>query len=128
VSGNLADHASLSIDARLIELDHAPVPSSDVVSGSPTVGMADLISANGCAVGIWEITSGIVTDVEVEEVFVVLSGRGRVTFEDDSSILLNPHSVVHLRAGQKASWAIYETLRKVYFLLPDHATKKKRHD
>ena len=77
-----------------------------------------MISVGGLEVGICEITSGVVTDFEADEVFIVLSGRGRVEFENGDSILLHTGSAVRLRAGDRTTWVIYETLRKVYVLLP----------
>jgi uncharacterized cupin superfamily protein len=84
------------------------------------MGTLPLFDAAGVELGVWEITSGIVTDVEADEVFVVLSGRGRVEFDDDSSIALAAGTVVRLRAGDRTRWIVYETLRKIYVLLPDH--------
>lgn len=65
-------------------------------------------------VGIWELTPGVVTDVESDEVFVVVAGRGAVIFADGSSIELRPGTVVRLVAGDRTTWEITETLRKVY--------------
>ncbi|VXB14755.1 cupin domain-containing protein [Aeromicrobium sp. 9AM] len=115
----LAETALLTADAAGIRLDHSAVPGSDVAGGTPTTGFTDLGAVEGVTVGIWEITPGIVTDTEAEEVFVVLSGRGRLTFEDESSVLLATGTVVHLRAGQKTRWTIYEPLRKIYVMPPD---------
>jgi uncharacterized cupin superfamily protein len=53
-------------------------------------------------------------DVECDEVFVVLSGRGSVEFEDGEVVPLQAGTVVRLRKGDKTVWHISETLRKVY--------------
>ena len=84
------------------------------------MGTLPLSNAAGVELGVWEITSGIVTDIEADEVFVVMSGRGRVEFEDGSSIALGTGTDVRLRAGDRTHWIVYETLRKIYVLLPDH--------
>ena len=55
-------------------------------------------------------------DTEVDEIFVVLSGSGAVTFEDGSQIDLKPGVVVQLRAGDRTRWTIREPLRKVYVI------------
>jgi uncharacterized cupin superfamily protein len=68
----------------------------------------------GTEVGVWELTPGTVTDVEADEVFVVLSGHGILTFEDGSSLGLRAGTVVRLVAGDRTRWEITETLRKVY--------------
>lgn len=107
-------------DASAATVEHEPVDAADVLGGRPTTGTVTLSDDDGVELGIWEITSGVVTDVEADEVFVVLSGRGRVEFEDGSSIALGTGTVVRLRAGDRTHWIVYETLRKIYVLLPDH--------
>ena len=66
---------------------------------------------------MWEHTPGASTDVEADEVFVVLAGSATVAFEDPAlqSIELRPGSVVRLTAGMRTVWTVRETLRKVYF-------------
>jgi uncharacterized cupin superfamily protein len=108
----------LTSNAHLTDVPLEPLPSEDVVEGHPLVGSVALAAARGVEVGLWEITAGTVIDVEADEVFVVLSGRGRVMFEDSSFMTLAPGSVVRLRAGDRTTWTISETLRKVYVLLP----------
>lgn len=110
--------ALLVDDAQHLALEHLALDAEDVLAGAPTTGHAPLHSDAGVEVGIWEITSGVVTDIEVDEVFVVLSGRGRLEFEDGSGILMAAGTVVLLKAGDRTKWFIYETLRKVYVALP----------
>jgi uncharacterized cupin superfamily protein len=60
------------------------------------------------------------SDFEVEEVFVVLSGRARVEFVGvpdgalPAPIDIGPGSIVRLTAGMSTTWTVHETLRKVY--------------
>jgi uncharacterized cupin superfamily protein len=70
---------------------------------------------DGPEFGVWEAGPGFDTDVEHDEVFVVLSGTGRVEFEDGSTIDLQPGVVVRLAKGDRTSWTITERLRKLYF-------------
>ena len=122
MTGELAAERVLAQDALTVPIEHAPIQADDVLGGHPTMGAETLHTHDGVELGIWEITSGVVTDVEADEVFVVLSGRGRVEFEDGSSIALGTGTVVRLRAGDRTHWIVYETLRKIYVLLPppDH--------
>lgn len=106
----------LTADALTAALQVDALDPSDVVAGSPTISSAELGSLGGLEIGLWEITDGTVTDTEADEVFVVLTGRGTVTFEDDSVVPLGPGSVVRLRAGERTTWTITETLRKIYLL------------
>jgi uncharacterized cupin superfamily protein len=50
----------------------------------------------------------------MDEVFVVLSGAGDVTFEDGSTLPLAPGTVVRLREGDRTVWRVTHTLRKLY--------------
>lgn len=104
----------LAADASSTELDDLPLSAADVVDGSPRAGVATLGETAQLEVGVWELTAGTVTDVEVDEVFVVLSGRGEVTFDDGSTLPLAAGTVVHLREGDRTRWTIHETVRKVY--------------
>ena len=55
------------------------------------------------------------TDVETDEVFVVLSGVGEVIFLDSGERLdLGPGTMVRLHAGERTEWRVSETIRKVY--------------
>lgn len=65
-------------------------------------------------VGVWEMAPGTEQDTEVDEVFVVLAGRGSVTFDDGDVVDLAPGVVCRLRAGERTTWTVSETLRKVY--------------
>ena len=102
--------------ADSIVLAYEAVPEAQVVAGSPRVGSAELHELDGHSVGVWELTVGAMADVEVDEVFVVLSGAATVEFVDEGrSVILGPGSIGRLSAGQRTIWTVTETLRKVYF-------------
>lgn len=91
-----------------------PLPAAQVISGSPSAGMHELLDGDH-GIGIWEHTTGTSTDVEEDEVFVVLSGRGTVEFIESGELLqLAPGVVGRLAAGTHTRWTVTETLRKVY--------------
>lgn len=104
----------LSPDVTTAPLDHAPLPAEEVDDGSPTVGLATLAGVGGAEVGLWEMTEGTARDTEVDEVFVVVAGRGSVTFADGERIALAPGVAVRLRAGERTVWVVTERLRKVW--------------
>jgi hypothetical protein len=74
------------------------------------------------------------SDVETDEVFVVIAGRATVRFDRDpilgetvpnetvpnetvpneTVLQLAPGSVARLAAGQRTVWTVTETLRKIY--------------
>lgn len=93
----------------------APLEPSTVLAGDPRAGSRALAAVAGAEVGVWEMTPGTATDVEVDEVFVVLSGSATVEFDDGTVLELRPSSTVRLRAGDRTTWTVHETLRKVYF-------------
>ena len=111
---SLAADRLLTANATDEHLDPLPLDASDVRAGSPAAGLRPLTVHGAAEVGIWELSPGVVTDVESDEVFVVLAGRGMVTFADGSSIALLPGTVVRLAAGDRTTWEVSETLRKVY--------------
>lgn len=97
-------------------LDHEPVPAEQVLEGAPTTGSRTLDDSLGVEVGVWEITPGTSTDVEVDEVFVVLSGRATVHDVEEEPLEIGPGSVVRLREGMSTTWVVHETLRKIYVI------------
>lgn len=64
--------------------------------------------------GVWELTPGVVTDVEADELFVVLSGRATVEIEGGPTLEVGPGDVAVLPEGAVTRWTVHETLRKVY--------------
>ncbi len=103
------------VDASELSLLHSPVPAEQVRDGSPTASAAALGEFAGREVGVWEITPGTVTDVEVDELFIVLSGTATVLFVDENRLEHLSHgSVLRLMSGQRTVWTVTETLRKVY--------------
>lgn len=89
-------------------------PASQVVSGEPQTGILELGGVHETGVGIWELTEGTVRDTEVDELFVVLSGRGRIDFDSGETVDLSPGMCVRLHEGERTTWTITETLRKVW--------------
>ncbi|RZL76147.1 MAG: DUF861 domain-containing protein [Rhodococcus sp. (in: high G+C Gram-positive bacteria)] len=103
-------------EAHTADLTYQRLPADQVLSGpAPMVGERLLGDIAGTTVGIWEIEPSISSDVEVDEVFVVLSGDATVQFEDGTPDLeLRPGSVVRVQTGQKTRWIVRDTLRKVF--------------
>ncbi|MFT4084366.1 MAG: cupin domain-containing protein [Nocardioides sp.] len=106
------------VDALAISLDDLPLDPDTVLAGTPAAAAVELgeigDALTGIEVGVWSLTEGTVTDTEVDEVFVVVAGRGSVTFEGGERVALAPGVVVRLHAGERTTWTITETLRKVY--------------
>jgi hypothetical protein len=105
-----------ALAAAKVELEPGELAPDQVVSGTPEVRERELwAAADGSAsAGVWEITPGVVTDVEAEEVFVVLSGRATIEIEGGPTLEVGPGDFGALRAGDRTVWRVHETLRKVY--------------
>jgi uncharacterized cupin superfamily protein len=106
---------STVVSAREIAVPLEKVPTDQVVAGTPSAGSVTLDTFGETEVGVWEMTPGAMSDVEAEEIFIVLAGAARVDFtETGQSIDLEPGSVGRFREGSATVWTVTETLRKVY--------------
>jgi uncharacterized cupin superfamily protein len=108
--------ASFSIASAKLAID--PVDPSSVIHGNPIVSNLILwTSKHGDRIrGIWEITPGVVTDTEADEIFVVRSGRATIKIDGDGDdeYEVGPGSVGMFRSGTRTTWIVHETLRKAY--------------
>jgi uncharacterized cupin superfamily protein len=87
----------------------------DGAEGDQRAGATDLGAFGEGSFGVWTITEGVSTDVEVDEVSVILSGRGSVEdLATGATVQLTPGTVLRLAAGTRTRWTIVEPIRKVY--------------
>lgn len=104
----------LSTDVRSQVLEPAELAASTIKAGTPVAALNELAELAGLGIGVWELTEGTVTDVETDEVFIVLAGRGTVEFTDGEVLDLAPGVAVRLTAGEHTVWTVHETIRKIY--------------
>jgi uncharacterized protein len=99
-----------------LELVRDELPDDQIVSGSPEARSRVLHTSRDGRIerGVWEITPGVVTDVEADELFVVVSGRATIEVEGGPTLVVGPGDAVILRPGWRTRWTVHETLRKVY--------------
>ncbi|GLK15933.1 cupin [Herbiconiux flava] len=119
--GDLALVPGRAVDLLALALPLAPVAPSDVEEGEPRAGSRTLTrpgspNSTGGELGVWTLEPGVVTDVEIDETFVVVAGRGTVEIEGGPAEELRPGILMSLTAGMRTRWTITETLRKVYLL------------
>ncbi|MFJ8149537.1 cupin domain-containing protein [Streptomyces sp. NPDC096048] len=102
-------------DAELLPESLSP---AQIVSGTPEVtGKVVWESADGGQVrGIWQITPGVVTDTEADEMFVVLSGSATIEVQGGPTLTVGPGDLAVLREGDRTTWTVHETLRKAYVI------------
>lgn len=96
------------------DLPATPLDPDQVVAGDPVVRSEDITADDSVAIGIWEHTTGVSTDVESDEVFVVLSGHATIEVEGGPTLEVRSGDVGRLAAGARTTWTVHETLRKVY--------------
>ena len=107
------------VPAASIELTPDPLDPSQVVSGNPQVSACSSCSTpSRLAVGVWQHTAGVSTDVEVDEIFVVLRGRATIEVAGGPTLEVGPGDVGVLEAGAETTWTIHEDLRKIYIVRP----------
>lgn len=99
------------------------VDAASTVSGLPTEGTVELGTLAGAELGVWELRDGTVTDTEVDEFFVVVSGGATIEFLDEPADQGAPGSrtvsvgvgdVMRLAAGSRTRWTVEDHIRKVY--------------
>ncbi|MGW2593014.1 cupin domain-containing protein [Streptomyces sp. NPDC001515] len=114
------DHAPASFSVHIAdaELEPEPLDPSQIIEGTPEVtGKVLWESADGKQVrGIWQITPGVVTDTEADELFVVVGGRATVAVEGGATLEIGPGDACVLREGDRTTWTVHETLRKAYHI------------
>ncbi|HET6856026.1 MAG TPA: cupin domain-containing protein [Streptomyces sp.] len=110
--------ASFAVHIPDAELEPEPLDPEQIVSGEPVVtGKVLWESPDGKQLrGIWQITPGVVTDVEANELFVVVSGRATVQVEGGATLEVGAGDACVLREGDRTTWTVHETLRKAYHI------------
>lgn len=90
------------------------------VSDPTTTATAELGSIAGVDYGLWEMSAGAMRDIEGDEVFLVISGTGRIEFDEPlrDSIELVPGSLVRLEAGMKTRWYVTGSPLRKLFITP----------
>ena len=102
------------VHAATAEVATEPIAPDQVRTGAPEAGILELTGPAGLEVGIWEHSVGTSTDVEVDEVFVVLAGRATISVDGGAVVEVGPGDVVTLAEGAATTWTVHEPLRKVY--------------
>lgn len=106
----------IPVDLLAVPIETEPVPDDAVEGGAPVHGAAALAELGQVEVGVWEMTPGVATDTEVDEVFVVLAGHATIEYLEPAlpTVEIGPGSLVWLVAGMRTRWTVTEALRKVY--------------
>jgi uncharacterized cupin superfamily protein len=97
-------------------LEDDPLDPDQVVEGKPQVSVHEILDTESVSVGIWQHTVGVSTDVEVDEIFVVLAGRATIEVAEGPTLEVGPGDVGVLEAGAATTWTVHEDLRKIYVI------------
>ncbi len=110
--------SSFAVHIPDAELEPEPLEPAQIVEGTPVVsGTVLWESPDGKNIrGIWQITPGVVTDTEANELFVVVSGRATIAVQDGPTFDVGPGDACVLREGDRTTWTVHETLRKAYHI------------
>ena len=98
----------------------AAEPSSGASPADATTAVAELGTIAGADYGLWEMSVGAMRDVEGDEVFLVISGTGRIEFDDPDlpPIELSSGTLVRLEDGMKSRWYVDEAPLRKLFIAP----------
>jgi len=109
----MADETSISVPAELA-LEDWPLDPDQILEGDPRVRGVVLDEDESVERGVWEHSPGRSSDVEADEMFLVLSGRATIEIEGGPTLEVGPGDLGLLRAGERTVWTVHETLRKVF--------------
>jgi uncharacterized cupin superfamily protein len=91
-----------------------PLESTDDDPSSPSSGWTQIGTIAGAAIGVWEHSVGVSTDVEDDEIFVILSGQCTVATADGDITEFGPGDMGRLEGGIRTTWNVHEPVRKVW--------------
>ncbi|HEY1488031.1 MAG TPA: cupin domain-containing protein [Micromonosporaceae bacterium] len=108
---------SFSTAVTDLELYDEPLDAGQIVTGAPVVSHRLISESDDKRVlrGVWQITPGVVTDTEDDEMFVVIFGSATIELLDAGRTLqVGPGDVCVFAEGERTRWTVHQTLRKVY--------------
>jgi len=118
---SLSVHVQVPLAVEISGADLAPDPNfpGEVLAGDPVMTGRQIWASpdQDQLRGIWEVRPGRFTwRFDVDEFFVVVSGRATVETAGAPTLELVPGSVVIFKPGDRTTWTVHETLRKGYHM------------
>jgi len=114
-------HVQVPLAVEIVGADLVPdlVFPGEVLAGDPAMAVQIIWESpdQDQLRGIWEVHPGQFTwRFDVDEFFVVVSGRATVETAGAPTLELVPGSVVIFKPGDRTTWTVHETLRKGYHM------------
>jgi len=101
----------------LDQLEPEELDPDQIRLGSPEASELTLLeTADGHTAGLWQLTTGEVTDTEVKESFLVLRGRAIIEYGDGRAFTVGPGDTHRFEGGEETTWKVEETLLKAYWI------------
>ena len=99
---------------RDVQLEPAPIPPEDIISGSPESSMAILWRSEDGKLynGVWHCTPGTFMLSSPAETIVLIDGRVTITPEGGEPIEVGAGELAFIPEGTRARWEVHETVRK----------------
>lgn len=104
----------VALPSARLALQHEPADPGSIAAGLPSTASRTLLHLSSAEIGVWEMTEGGLFDTEVDEVFVVLSGRAMITRLDEPelpSIEIGPGTICRLTATERPHNVEIERIR-----------------
>ncbi|MDH2416161.1 cupin domain-containing protein [Nocardioides sp. CER19] len=97
-----------------LTLEPYPVASGRLTPGTEINAAPLWEREDGSEVGaVWEMTPGVLEEVQGNEAFVIVSGRARVEFPDGRVLDLGPGDGAFIAPNDPCRFVTLETVRKV---------------
>ena len=117
-AGGVPGERLLAEDLRALPLTGESHPGTWVEGGWPVARTQPLDDLAGLRISAWEITAGVVADLEQDEYLLVLSGAAVVRIEGGPAVELSPHALLRLGEGDRTEWTVTEDVRAFLVSLP----------
>lgn len=109
----------LAVEVLTVDLVPDPKFPGEVLAGHPEM-MVQVVWESpdrDQLRGVWEVRPGKFTwRFEVDEFFVVVSGRATVEAADGEILEMLPGSLAIFKPGDQTVWTVHETLRKGFHM------------
>lgn len=110
-ASTMASERLIASDVCSIDLEETSHPGMWVESGWPVASTAHLAQFGDQKVSVWEVSEGTVADIENDELVIVLSGSGSLSFDDGRSYQLTAGACIRLRAADRSTWRVSSPVR-----------------